>query len=376
MGFLGILGIVILIVGIYFLINGILNVIVLSRIKGKPILKDGPMVSVCIPARNEEDNIGKCLDSLMNQTYTNMEILVLDDNSNDRTADIINECHQKDSRIRYLKGKPLEKGWKGKTFGMQQLIENSKGEFILFVDADTIHGPDSVANGISIAVQRNVDFVSGYPRELCPSYAGSVAISAMVFLCLALPMFLQPWLNTKTLASCIGQYMLVRKTALLEIGGMTSIKNGITDDVNLVRKMVGNGHRALLTSFKEHVSCNMYPDLKSAIHGIGRSITGIIPTWMFSFLIIAVFGLFLSSFSGIASLVWLIISGYSTPAMMILGGSLLIWIGWAIVARFEGFSFLVAFSQPLSFIMTALLYNFSVFSRIMKKSIKWKGREV
>jgi chlorobactene glucosyltransferase len=90
-GFLGILGIVILIVGIYFLINGILNVIVLSRIKGKPILKDGPMVSVCIPARNEEDNIGKCLDSLMNQTYTNMEILVLDDNSNDRTADIINE---------------------------------------------------------------------------------------------------------------------------------------------------------------------------------------------------------------------------------------------------------------------------------------------
>ncbi|MDD2231279.1 MAG: glycosyltransferase [Sphaerochaetaceae bacterium] len=369
-------GIVFLVIGVYFFIVSVTNSISLRRIKGNPILTEGPLISVCIPARNEESNIANCVNSMMAQSYSNIEILVLDDNSTDATASIVLALAEKDPRIHYIKGKKLAAGWKGKTYAMQQMLEQAHGDYILFTDADTIHGKDSVANGYSIAVQNNAEFLSGYPHEKCPNYMGRTAISSMVLPIAVMPLSIQKKLQLPIFAMCIGQFMFVKRTVMLEVGGMESIKNGITDDVNLVRLIVKNKHRALFTSLKDHVTCLMYPDLSSAMKGIGRSIAGVLPTWMFSILFIALILVVLASLSGLASLILLIALGYSKGLLMVLIGSFLVWIAWFIAARFCGFNLAVSFSQPLAFILVAITYAYSVISRLLKHKILWKGREV
>jgi len=98
-----------------FFVNLILNLAALKRPSRKASVPlDQPLVSVLIPARNEEKNIGRCLDSVLNQDYPNFEVLVLDDNSTDRTAEIVNSTCEKDNRAQLIKGKPLPDGWAGK----------------------------------------------------------------------------------------------------------------------------------------------------------------------------------------------------------------------------------------------------------------------
>jgi chlorobactene glucosyltransferase len=107
------------------LVNFLINIILFKNIKSfsisDNILKSPPLISVLIPARNEEENIRRCLMSLSKQDYPNFEILVLDDNSIDGTAKIVREMAKKDKRIRLINGKPLKAGWLGKCWACQQL---------------------------------------------------------------------------------------------------------------------------------------------------------------------------------------------------------------------------------------------------------------
>ncbi|MFA7129360.1 MAG: glycosyltransferase family 2 protein, partial [Sphaerochaeta sp.] len=130
--------------------------------KATPQVED-ILVTIAIPARNEEANIVRCVSSLMQQSYKHIEILVLDDNSTDATAKLVEELALTDTRIHLLKGKPLQDGWRGKLYGMQQLFEESKGKYILYTDADTIHSPDSVQYGLNIIEHEQASMLSGYP---------------------------------------------------------------------------------------------------------------------------------------------------------------------------------------------------------------------
>jgi len=104
-----------------------------------------PKVSVMIPARNEEENIARCLRSLLGQDYPDYKILVLDDQSTDRTGKIISGFAKENFRIRVFRGKELPEGWKGKKHVCQQLAEQAEGEYYLFTDADTVHSRKSIS---------------------------------------------------------------------------------------------------------------------------------------------------------------------------------------------------------------------------------------
>jgi len=137
-----------------FFINYFINFIYfkdISNFKLPLILKKKkPLISILIPARNEEKNIKDCLISLAKQNYSNIEILVLDDDSSDDTASIIKNISKKFKNIRLIKGKPLKDGWTGKNYACHQLYRKSKGEYLFFTDADTVHRDDSVESAISL----------------------------------------------------------------------------------------------------------------------------------------------------------------------------------------------------------------------------------
>ncbi|MHB1253047.1 MAG: glycosyltransferase family 2 protein, partial [Candidatus Humimicrobiaceae bacterium] len=128
------------------MINFIINNVLFKNINNfklpESILKSPPLVSVLIPARNEEKNIRRILNSMIKQDYPNLEILVLDDGSTDETSQIVEKFAEKDSRVRLIKGGPLPKGWKGKCYACHQLSKVAKGEYFVFTDADTLHCPN------------------------------------------------------------------------------------------------------------------------------------------------------------------------------------------------------------------------------------------
>jgi chlorobactene glucosyltransferase len=147
---------------ILFIIN-LINLYGIRKISPFESNKYDVSVSVLIPARNEEANIMRCLRSVLNQDYKNIEIIVLNDNSTDRTEDILNSIS--DNRLRIISGKVLENGWVGKNFACHQLQMEAKGDYLLFIDADTEMSQGCVSGAVSFAVGNETGLLSIMPYE-------------------------------------------------------------------------------------------------------------------------------------------------------------------------------------------------------------------
>lgn len=125
-----------------------------------------PLISVAIPARNEADNIGTCVASFQAQSYPHTEILVLNDASEDSTADIVAAIARNDLRVRLIHGAPLPQGWLGKTWACHQLGQAAQGEFLLFTDADTWHHAEILTDALAAAEETGAGLISAWPAQV------------------------------------------------------------------------------------------------------------------------------------------------------------------------------------------------------------------
>ena len=125
----------------------LVNVLTLRSLKAGEHPLDRPLVSVLIPARNEERTIGDRAIDAREQDYGNFEVLMLDDNSDDATFAIASQWVARDRRFRIVKGTPLPEGWVGKSYACHQLYREARGRLLLFVDADTVHARHSLERG-------------------------------------------------------------------------------------------------------------------------------------------------------------------------------------------------------------------------------------
>ncbi|NJK93169.1 MAG: glycosyltransferase [Blastochloris sp.] len=161
-------------------LNFLLNLICFRRLRlgstGLAGSGEGELVSVLIPARNEEKRIGPCLESLMGQSHVEMEILVLDDHSTDGTGRLVEDLARRDARIRICQGEPLPEGWTGKGWACQQLGKKARGQWLLFTDADTVHEPGGVAAVLREARSRRAALVSLWPRQLALTWSELLVI--------------------------------------------------------------------------------------------------------------------------------------------------------------------------------------------------------
>ena len=353
----------------------------MERLKKETPQVEDILVTIAIPARNEEANIVRCVSSLMQQSYKHIEILVLDDNSTDATAKLVEELALTDTRIHLLKGKPLQDGWRGKLYGMQQLFEESKGKYILYTDADTIHSPDSVQYGLNIIEHEHASMLSGYPKQTGNKKLVQILVSAMVFnTALYLPLRLQRKLQWPGFAMAIGQYMLLKRSALEEIGGFTSMPNVICDDVALARMCARTGHTQIFADMKQVVSCEMFKTFQAGFSGLERSVTGVIKQnpFMFLFILLVVVVLISCALAplitiglGIAALFE---SSLTVPFFLTLVGTFLLFSAWAFTAHYHGFPKYVAFSGPLTFVFVVLLYLHGYYLQVTGKGFIWKDR--
>ncbi len=249
-----------------------------------------PRVSILIPARNEADNIGRCVASLARQDYPQLEIIVLNDQSEDSTAEVVRSLQSTDPRITLLDGRPLPEGWVGKNWACHQLAAAASGEWLLFTDADTWHEPSHVSRLLQTAVHRGADLISSWPEQVMETWAEKWVVSLLPFvgtvgyphallrLIEALPMRLKarfPSVISRFLGAANGQVLMLSRTAYNRIGGHESVRNHLVEDIALGRAVAARLHEGMWwinVDGSPFVHCRMYRDFRGVWEGFSKNI--------------------------------------------------------------------------------------------------------
>ena len=235
---------------------------------------DPPLVTVIVPARNEAENIARCVTSILGTNYPSLEVIVVNDHSDDRTAEIVGELAQTDNRVRLFDSPQLPDGWFGKQWACQTGADQSKGPVLLFTDADTIHRPDSLVRAVNAMIRAQADLLSVLPRQRLESFWERV-LQPQVFTLLAARfggtehVTHSPRKEDKLVN---GQYLLVKKATYDSAGGHASVRGSAVDDLSLAQLFFSRGGKVVLTHGANSVSTRMYTSLGSVVRGWGKNI--------------------------------------------------------------------------------------------------------
>lgn len=336
-----------------------------------------PLVSVLIPARNEQGDISACLESLRKQDYAHFEILVLDDGSTDSTAEIVQQMAAQDARVQLITGEPLPEGWMGKPFACYQLAKRTSGDWLLFTDADTIHEPTMISSVLGMALELKPSLLSGFPRQLATSLLQKMAIPVFYFLIMSwMPLW---WLQRgdKPRASLAnGQFLLFPKGEYWRIGGHEAVKSRIMEDLWLSAEVRRHGGRMVAVDLSPVVSCHMYGSFGAMWHGFAKSIYGVAAMSSTGLLGLMVMG-FLFYLAPFGWLCYQLFAGPATSVdwwlLVILQVVLIMVMRWLVDRRF-GEPTISAFLHPfgLTFFLVNGIYASS--RRALGAGIEWKQR--
>jgi glycosyltransferase involved in cell wall biosynthesis len=318
---------------------------------------------VLVPLRNEAENI-KDLIATLSQQVGDFHFYLLDDNSEDLTYELLKQYTAGDSRFRVIKGAPLQEGWIGKTWALQQLFDQSNEEFIVSIDADVRLTPDAIARSVSTLKSTSLDFISPYPRQIALSFGERMIQPLLQWSWLStVPLRVAEKSSRPSMAIANGQFFVVRRIALEKIGGYKAIKNAVIDDVFLARELIRHGLHGTVINGAPIARCRMYASWSLIKSGYGKSLN-------------KAFG----SIVGASFVVLFLFLTSILPFVLSLFGSFYGWLGYVLIVFSRMLSAIKtqgrivdSFLHPIS---AALLIYLIIHSFKVRSSITWKGRTV
>jgi chlorobactene glucosyltransferase len=207
------------------------------------------------------------------QNYPDFEVLVLDDDSSDRTPFILEEISPHASQLKVLMGQPLPDGWLGKHWANHQLFQEATGELLLFTDADTRHAPNSLQDSVSALLVEHADLLTAFPRQEMLTWGERLMVPILSFSIFCFfPIRVAEKLRLPALSVTMGQFMLFRRMAFEAIGGYAAVRGSLVDDVMLGRNIIAHGYRWKLMDGTRHVSCRMYRNFAEAVAGFTKNL--------------------------------------------------------------------------------------------------------
>lgn len=247
-------------------IFGIINLRLMPRLSGKP--PAGTKVSILVPARNEEGNIATCLDAALASIGCEVEVVVMDDGSTDRTARIVQAYAARDPRVRLVDAPSLPPGWTGKVHACARLAEAATGTHFLFIDADVRLAPHAAAAMAAHSAEKNIALISGVPRQEMRSIGEGLTVPFVNFLLICyLPFGGRAIQRKPSLAAACGQLILVERRAYEGTGGHTTIKGVLHDAIALARLFRERGHDTEIVDGAPLATCRMYEGFAHAWGG-------------------------------------------------------------------------------------------------------------
>jgi chlorobactene glucosyltransferase len=348
----------------------ILSIVIYNFISAPKILnapvntQNGEKTSILIPVRNEEKNIGKLLNSLLAQSYTNYEIIVLDDGSTDNSQQVIEEYMEKTSRIKLIKGSELPDNWLGKNWACYQLSKHANYNLLLFIDADVVIGKNALAYSCSLIEKYNLDMISVFPTQITDSLGERLVVPLMNWLLLTfLPLKQVYKSNNRSFSAANGQFILIKKDIYEGIGTHENFKENVVEDMEIIRSVKENGKRGMTCLGNGVICAEMYSSLRDSINGFSKNFFAGFNTsrWIFLFLLILFIILF---FLPIVLVAW--------------SGIYLILVGIIIIERI-----LVSTLSKENIFYNIMLHPFQILIMFMiglkslsRKKKVWKGRVI
>ncbi|HSG42924.1 MAG TPA: glycosyltransferase [Anaerolineales bacterium] len=347
---------------------------------------DPPLISVCIPARNEERNIRRCVKSVLKQDYSNLEVIVLDDRSTDSTHEIlvsIRSATRPANKLQIISGSDLPSGWAGKPHALHQASASAHGEWLCFVDADTFLSPETLSSCYAKATETNADMFTIMTFQILGSFWEK---TVMPLVMTALSVGFSPRKvndpNTKD-AIANGQFIFIKRSVYDAIGGHESVKDSIVEDKAISEQVKWNGYRLIVADGTRVAKTRMYTSLPEMWEGWTKNIyLGLRDQT--SLLWLGVFGAFLAIMAAIALPLWSLLgiiwylNGGEWMALVVIAESLAMWVYLLLVrsriALNMDISPWYALTTSLGAGVFGAMMLTSAWKVISRKGVTWKGR--
>ena len=355
-----------------------------------------PLISICVPARDEEQNIRRCVESLLAQTYPNFEIIVLDDRSTDSTPRILEELLQTTkvattwqprsddfSRLRVIHGSDLPAGWAGKPHALTQASASARGDWLCFVDADTFAAPEALASCYIKAIETKADMFTIMTFQELGSFWEKVLMPLVLT---AMSVGFSPRkVNDPKRRDAVanGQFILIRRAVYDAVGGHERIKDQIVEDKALSEQVKWNGYRLVIADGYQMARTRMYTSLPQMWEGWTKNIyLGLRDTP--SMLLLGAFGATLALIAALFLPAWpllgflWLLKGGGALALGVIAKSLIVWAAllWARanVSRGLGISRWYSLTVPLGAGLFAAIMLTSAWKVLSGQGVTWRGR--
>lgn len=246
----------------------------ISNPKLTPTLKRyNDLVSVLIPARNEQTNIAWLLQSILEQDYQNYEVIVLDDGSTDRTYAICSSFAKRDRRFSVIRGKALPSGWLGKNYACYQLAEKARGNYLIFLDADEVVKPGLINYSINRMKINKLALLSLFANQQMETTGERLVVPLMHFLLLnLLPLRLVKLSSNPAFAAASGQFMLFDALIYKQRRWHLQVKNKVVEDIEILKEVKRLNYRCETLLANGYIFCRMYNSFGEAVNGFSKNL--------------------------------------------------------------------------------------------------------
>jgi hypothetical protein len=328
-------------------------------------------VSILIPARNEEAVIEAAVEAARASRDVELEVIVLDDHSTDRTAEIVRGIGRGDPRVRVEPAPPLPARWSGKQHACHMLARLARHPNLLFVDADVRLAPDAAARLAAFLEASGAGLVSGFPRQETKTLGEKLVIPFIHVLLLGyLPVFLMRRQGAPGLGAGCGQLFLAWRDAYEHAGGHAAIRASLHDGITLPRAFRRAGMKTDICDATDLAACRMYRGFGETWRGFGKNATegmarpAALPVWtlllggghVLPFLLLA------AAPAGSPA--------FLTAALAAAG----IWgMRFALARRFRQ-SLLGAALHPIGMLLVLLIQWQALFRSLTGRKTSWRGR--
>lgn len=256
----------------YNLLISLYNLFTSGVLKEKNCNNNESLISILIPVRNEEDNIGELINCLIVQSYKNFEIIILDDFSTDNTFSVCKELSGKDPRIKLVRGRKLPQGWLGKNWACFQLSQAANGVYFLFIDADIRPDVKAVESSLNELENSNSDLLTIYPIQTMISVGEKICVGALNWIFYSFLPIAQVYNSrSKKIAGAVGQFMFWKREVYVNSGGHLSVKDKIVEDIEIGKFLKNKGYRINLLRGGKLISCRMYRSFRNAVNGFTKN---------------------------------------------------------------------------------------------------------
>lgn len=322
-------------------------------------------LSILIPARNEEKNLGRILDCILNQDYGNFEVWVCDDHSSDGTPEILEAYSRRHPEIHGFTGEELRPGWTGKNYACHQLAAKASGDILLFVDADMeIHG-DLLGKILAYLRKRKIALLSIFPRQLLITRGEQATVPVMNWILLSLlPLPMVTFGRRSSFSAANGQFMMFRANTYHKLQPHSIVRSSAVEDIEIMTLYKRSHHRCATLLGDHRVQCRMYTGYRAALEGFSRNVLHFFSgslVWAFFYILFTTFGLM---FIALWSLPWF----WAALALAMLSRVLISLMSHQRVFR----NLIMIPVQHVSFLWMVKM----ALVQKSRGSLQWKGREI